>query len=89
MKHLALMLNPGQPRIHQANMTRTLRTLAFLAGLTRAANIPQRPLGGSKLTGPLRFNSDGTFQISVLQDLHFGESQSPERDQEEWSTNAL
>ena len=27
--------------------------------------------------GPLQFNEDGTFQISILEDLHFGESRWP------------
>lgn len=29
---------------------------------------------------PLRFTSDGTFQISIFEDLHFGESTSPFHD---------
>lgn len=27
-------------------------------------------------TGPLRFKSDGTFQLSIFEDLHFGESET-------------
>ena len=27
--------------------------------------------------GPLKFREDGTFQISIFEDLHFGESESP------------
>lgn len=29
---------------------------------------------GSSPFGPLRFREDGTFQISIFEDLHFGES---------------
>lgn len=48
---------------------------ALFMGVAHAASIPRRDLNSSKLTGPLRFRSDGTFQISVLQDTHFGESE--------------
>lgn len=29
-----------------------------------------------KTVAPLRFSKNGTFQISILEDLHFGESKS-------------
>lgn len=32
--------------------------------------------GSSGLFGPLKFRDDGTFQISIFEDLHFGESKS-------------
>lgn len=30
--------------------------------------------------GPLQFSDDGTFQISIFEDLHFGESKAPDCD---------
>lgn len=30
---------------------------------------------GSSPFGPLKFREDGTFQISIFEDLHFGESE--------------
>lgn len=40
------------------------------------AVLPARDAGpnGSGLFGPLKFREDGTFQISIFEDLHFGES---------------
>lgn len=32
------------------------------------------PRRRSDPTAPLRFNDDGTFQLSIFEDLHFGES---------------
>ncbi|PNY24199.1 inactive purple acid phosphatase 16 [Tolypocladium capitatum] len=50
--------------------------LAFEAVSVQAPPPPQTQLGcpGSRVTRPLTFNYDGTFQISIFNDLHFGES---------------
>jgi len=42
---------------------------------TLAGVIPQ---GNWTLREPLRFTKDGTFQISIFEDLHFGESMIPD-----------
>jgi hypothetical protein len=47
---------------------------SVLAATAQGASIPKHQT--SNLEGPLRFNADGSFHISVLQDLHFGESKS-------------
>jgi len=44
------------------------------ASLSLAAAIALRD--DSSLTAPLEFTADGTFQISIFEDLHFGESRS-------------
>lgn len=55
----------------------------FLVGLGRLAMIAALPLeakrftNSSNLYGPLKFKADGTFQISIFEDLHFGESMFP------------
>ncbi|KAH6686639.1 calcineurin-like phosphoesterase [Plectosphaerella plurivora] len=46
--------------------------VCFLAGAVRSASIGKYQT--SNLNGPLRFNVDGSFKISVFQDLHFGEN---------------
>lgn len=39
--------------------------------------LPRRYTNHSDPFGPLTFSEDGTFQISILEDLHFGESTVP------------
>ncbi len=52
------------------------------AALVTAAGLLARHCAASPLPGasgagqPLQFKSDGTFQISIFEDLHFGESES-------------
>lgn len=40
----------------------------------------QAPTRRSDAYGPLQFRSDGTFQLSIFEDLHFGESKMTSRD---------
>lgn len=49
---------------------------AFFATLTWCAPFERRQsgYGSSNLTEPLKFTSEGTFQISIFEDLHFGEN---------------
>jgi hypothetical protein len=51
------------------DMLRSLIATTFFALPSMEAAVPQRFI-------PLRFSHDGTFQISIFEDLHFGESQS-------------
>ena len=50
----------------------------FLLGfLSIAAVLPAcdaKYYNSSNPFGPLKFQTDGTFQISIFEDLHFGES---------------
>lgn len=39
--------------------------------------LPRRYSNSSASFGPLKFTEDGTFQISIFEDLHFGESKPP------------
>lgn len=50
--------------------------LLWLVAPSLQAVLPTRFVSpnGSDLYGPLRFREDGTFQISIFADLHFGES---------------
>lgn len=55
---------------------RFIRMLALLIatlGLTVLSFAAPRPVGYGSLP-PLRFTSNGTFQIAIFEDLHFGES---------------
>ncbi|KAK1034692.1 hypothetical protein LTR33_016562, partial [Friedmanniomyces endolithicus] len=45
----------------------------LFAGLTLSSHL-RRAYGNSSPPPPLRFTSNGTFQISVFEDLHFGEN---------------
>lgn len=57
-----------------------------VAALSAAAVLPRGPLDDAQLRlprrptadnfGPLQLRPDGTFQISIFEDLHFGESAS-------------
>jgi hypothetical protein len=48
----------------------------LFAGLTLSAPFGGRPYGyhNSTRLPPLRFTPNGTFQISIFEDLHFGEN---------------
>jgi hypothetical protein len=50
--------------------------LLWLIAPSLQAVLPTRfaSSSGNDLFGPLRFREDGTFQISIFEDLHFGES---------------
>lgn len=50
--------------------------LLWLIAPSLQAVLPTRYVSSndSGLNGPLRFREDGTFQISIFEDLHFGES---------------
>ena len=48
--------------------------LLFFASFVSASL--QTKLGKTCAPRPLKFQRDGTFQISILEDLHFGESKS-------------
>jgi hypothetical protein len=40
--------------------------------------LPRKYVNSSSTSfGPLQFSDDGTFQISIFEDLHFGESKAP------------
>lgn len=73
-------LRPSARRTtHSANKTMTfvLTVLALLAAVTMLSHgraLPWKPSPG--LGRPLRFTKDGTFQISIFEDLHYGESKS-------------
>lgn len=54
--------------------------LAFVASSIQAPpplllQTPKRYDNSSRATRPLTFNKDGTFQICIFNDLHFGESE--------------
>ncbi|KAK1808555.1 hypothetical protein LTR12_017094 [Friedmanniomyces endolithicus] len=55
-----------------ATMGLTLFATLF-AGLALSSPL-RRAYGNSSLPPPLRFTSNGTFQISIFEDLHFGEN---------------
>lgn len=50
-----------------------LVAVPLLASGSAQAAVPRPTWNGTRLT-PLKFNKDGTFQISIFSDLHFGES---------------
>ena len=54
--------------------------LLVAAGLHMLSPVSAAPALASRDTarfsGRLKFERDGTFQISILEDLHFGESRS-------------
>lgn len=49
-------------------MLLTVTLVAIFIGLSTQEQAPE-PLA------PLKFAEDGTFQVSILEDLHFGESE--------------
>jgi len=51
-----------------------LLVTVFFTALTLAAPFGNKHSYNSSLTAPLRFTSNGTFQISIFEDLHFGEN---------------
>jgi hypothetical protein len=51
----------------------------LIASLPVEARFTKKWTNSSDGYGPLTFRSDGTFQISIFEDLHFGESRFPPR----------
>lgn len=49
----------------------------ILVGYLFAGLSSQAPLSRFNQSVPLKFKSDGTFQLSIFEDLHFGESTVP------------
>jgi len=58
----------GLTRSQIALLVSTIACIALLA------SIAKNSAPSAVLDAPLRFTRDGTFQISVFEDLHFGES---------------
>ena len=82
-----LCVSKQRAQWHDPNAHPSYSTLAVLALLTAVFGQPskrsggpghddQHRLPGKKGLGPLRFRPDGTFHISIFEDLHFGESES-------------
>ena len=67
--HPPVWATPRRERYRYVKMLAFLILVVFLAGWTFASVLP-RP---SKLQEPLRFTENGSFQISVFEDLHTGE----------------
>lgn len=61
-------------RCRFARMFIALLLVIVVAMLSFGAVIPQDDTQGTDFLAPLQFSSDGTFQISIFEDLHFGES---------------
>jgi hypothetical protein len=57
-------------------MRRSLLVACALVGLSWQLPGIQRRYTNDTGVGPLRFADDGTFQVSVFEDLHFGESKN-------------
>ncbi|KAK3669955.1 hypothetical protein LTR78_010127 [Recurvomyces mirabilis] len=55
-------------------MMAALVCTALFAGLTLSAPFRTRQYGNGSNLPPLRFRVDGTFQLSIFEDLHFGEN---------------
>ncbi|PVI05807.1 Metallo-dependent phosphatase [Periconia macrospinosa] len=55
-------------------MSRSLLYLALLGSLVECLSLAKRYTNSSTPGAPLRFNVNGTFQISIMEDLHFGEN---------------
>ena len=58
----------GLTRSHIALLVSTIVCIVLLASIAKSS------APSAVLEAPLRFTRDGTFQISVFEDLHFGES---------------
>jgi hypothetical protein len=63
---------PRREKYRYVKMLAFTTVSVFLAGWTIASVLP-RP---SKLQVPLRFTENGSFQISIFEDLHTGEGTS-------------
>jgi len=66
--HLADRKRHGFTRVRVVLLVSTIAFVALLASLT-VISAPS-----AVLEAPLRFTRNGTFQISIFEDLHFGES---------------
>jgi hypothetical protein len=56
----------------------SLIVAALFVGLSVQASLPTRRYANSSCPtkfGPLQFSQDGTFQLAIFEDLHFGESE--------------
>lgn len=58
-------------------MQSVVASIALFGAISRAAVVPRK--ASADPTAPLAFTSDGTFQISIFNDLHFGESKTSSR----------
>lgn len=72
---LALVNRSFSPR-RAAKMLAGLLAVVFLASssLQRTTSTEQPSDVVDRFSAPLQFRADGTFQLSILEDLHFGES---------------
>lgn len=61
-------------RFRFARMLVALLLVILLAMLSLGSIMRQDDTQVADLGAPLRFTKDGTFQISIFEDLHFGES---------------
>lgn len=67
------------PLVDRSLSSKMLAVLSFVFAIwfivpSLQAAFPKRSTNGSNSFGPLRFMRDGTFQIAIFEDLHFGES---------------
>jgi hypothetical protein len=60
---------PRRQKHHFVKMLAISLTVILSAAWTLASILPRR----SVFEEPLRFTDNGTFQISIFEDLHFGE----------------
>ncbi|KAK1753571.1 Metallo-dependent phosphatase-like protein [Echria macrotheca] len=67
---------PGWSISTLASMTMLIATVIALLDLARRQSFswPRQETPSSPSLGALRFQPDGTFQISIFEDLHFGEN---------------
>lgn len=71
--HLPAWVFPKRDRYRFVKMFALLLAICSLAYITFANVLPGRQV----LHEPLRFTEDGSFQIAIFEDLHFGESMHP------------
>lgn len=57
-----------------------LAVLICVASMLDAKPLAKKVVNSTNPFGPLTFSSDGTFQISIFEDLHFGESNTSHSD---------
>jgi hypothetical protein len=67
--HLPAWAVPRRQKHHFVKMLAISLAVVSLAAWTLASILPRR----SVFEEPLRFTDNGTFQISIFEDLHFGE----------------
>ena len=75
-RHSRLWAWARTDRYRFVRMLCALLIAVFFALWSLGAVIPTRRGPGNNLGQPLRLTRDGTFQISIFEDLHFGESMS-------------